>query len=391
MHSSTSNSDSRLPDRIWGPVLVGSVLIALLLVAATELSLASKGYRTQQHDSPRFWGQERARASQFGMHALILVGDSRMQLDVDLGVLRRATGLQPVQLALNGEPTFVPVLEGLANDPTVQGTILVSFLDGADLEANIRDRSANYESEYERLRSQEIPTFRSVEAALDDFVFSSLRSYADGTRPADALRLRVFQPGRLPQFVMTLADRSQLADFTRVPMPKFYYGSALRKLGRDLPMPANATYADLDAALHQAISTIPPVDSSRFLRQLPYVESLVAAIRAHGGRVIFIKMPSSGFIREMERKRYPRELYWNRFVASTTAQTMHFEDDANLKQFVCPDGSHLDFRQRSAFTHALVHALSAAPATIAETAGTPKQQEDVLQRRVGVDSGPGRP
>ena len=367
MRSSISSSDQRLPKRVWRPVLLGAILIAILSIALMENDLARQGYRATLPDSPRLWGRARARASHFGKQALILVGDSRMQLDVDLGVLRRETGLQPVQLALSGESSFVPVLEGLANDPTVQGTLLVSYLEGGPLDAGIRDRSTNYESEYEWSRSQIIPSFRVVEPALDDLVHASLRSYADGARPIDTLRIRVLQQGRMPQFLQTLPDRSQLADFTRVPMPDFYYGRAQRALGRDLPMPAGATYADLDAALHQTIATIAPIDNSAFLRNLAYVESLVASVRAHGGRVVFIKLPTSGFILEIERKRYPRAMFWDRLVASTSAQALHFEDDPILRQFVCPEGSHLDYRQRASFTERLVHALASMPASRASS------------------------
>ena len=37
-----------------------------------------------------------------------------------------------------------------------------------------------------------------------------------------------------------------------------------------------------------------------------------AAIRKHGGEVIFVQTPTAGKLRELEDKAYPREVYWDR-------------------------------------------------------------------------------
>jgi hypothetical protein len=69
-------------------------------------------------------------------------------------------------------------------------------------------------------------------------------------------------------------------------------------------------------------------------------------------------LPSSGLVREMDRRRFPRAQFWDRFVSLIGAPTLHFEDVPAMRQLVCPDGSHLDFRQRAYFTAALVDALA---------------------------------
>ena len=42
--------------------------------------------------------------------------------------VRARTGLAPVQLAIDGS-SFVPVLDGLARDPSIRGTVIVGFID----------------------------------------------------------------------------------------------------------------------------------------------------------------------------------------------------------------------------------------------------------------------
>lgn len=165
----------------------------------------------------------------------------------------------------------------------------------------------------------------------------------------------------MPQFVLTLADRSQLGDFSRLPMPDAYYSRVQRQLGTYLSMPEDTTYGELDEALRRRIAAITPVDNASFLAALPYLESLVVALRSRGSRVVFVDLPTSGLVRDIEQHRYPRALYWDKFAASTSAQVLRSEDDPEMNQFVCPDGSHLDARQRAAFTHAMLQATGLAP------------------------------
>ena len=105
-------------------ILLG-VLIGTLLILATENLIRFKGGAPDVRDTPELWASQRARASSLGEDALILVGSSKIQLDLDLGILAKATGLKPVQLAIDGSP-YLEVLENLANDKSVTGTVLIS-------------------------------------------------------------------------------------------------------------------------------------------------------------------------------------------------------------------------------------------------------------------------
>ena len=107
-----------------------SILILALTVAAFEWELGRLGYVANASESDARWLHERARASQLGPRALILVGASRIQLGLDLEVLRKETGLEPVQLALDGSGG-IPLLAGLARDPSIKGTSLVDYYDNA--------------------------------------------------------------------------------------------------------------------------------------------------------------------------------------------------------------------------------------------------------------------
>jgi hypothetical protein len=357
---SISNSDERMPTRTWRPVLLGAVLIALGWIAVLEVYLTQHGYRATVSDSAHSWAVQRSRASALGEKALVLIGNSRMQLDIHQAALRRLTGKEPVQLAVDSSKSFISPLEGLANDPTIRGTLVIGYVDTAITDAGVWDRASKFEVEFQSSRGWRAVLFHSVEPVLEDAIRSSMASFGDGARPITTIYNRVVSSDSIPQYLLTLPDRSILADYSRVSVQDAYYSRIERDMDGRPQLPDGATYADLDNALQRQVAAIEPVDNTNFLVELVHVESLVRLIQARGGRVIFVVLPSSGMEREIERRRFPRKLFWDKFVESTSAQTIHFEDDATMSQFVCPDGSHLDFRQRESFTVALTRAMEAS-------------------------------
>jgi hypothetical protein len=352
----TSNTAGRLPRLHWAAVLGGGLAILAASIGVMELRLAARGFQPSVIDSPRLWIRERERAAALGSHALILVGSSRVLLDLDLATLRRKTGLEPVQLAVDGT-SFVPVLEGLAEDPRVQGTVLVDLAQNVLTIPAQRDAAYDYEAAYERAqRETGLPTFERVEAYLTDWLHGRLRSYADGTRPLTALRLRILQKDPTPQYLRMLPDREVLADYSQVPLPAFYYNRVIRNLGQPVPLAGRAS-PDIERDFATRIATLPPFDDRLFLQRLPALADMTRTIQSHGGKVIYATFPTSGYIRLIDDRRFPRPLFWDRFTAAVGAPNLNFEDVPALRGLYCPDGSHLDMHSRAGFTAALVQAL----------------------------------
>lgn len=329
----------------------------LAYVAITEAALAKRGFGTTVHDSEVRWLKERERASALGTRALILVGASRIQLDIDLNVLRRNTGLEPVQLAVDGS-SYVPVLQGLARDPFIRGTVVLDLMPGpVSLETNSTGRSGHYQAQYEALAAQKTqwPTYRTSDAWLADRIRSRLISYADGGRPWDALVNRLTNAEVTPQYLSTSPDRSRQADYQRVKMPDFYLDRVLRHLRNpieiDPDQPTDRVAEQLAAYVRQLE---PTAESAQTEKGMTDLQHAVSAIQSRGGRVFIVTLPTSGLIQEADSRRFPRPLYWDRLAATTTANAIHWSDHVALSGFVCPDGSHLDKRDVAAFTSALV-------------------------------------
>lgn len=91
---------------------------------------------------------------------------------------------------------------------------------------------------------------------------------------------------------------------------------------------------------------------------LPQIVADVEAIQKRGGTIIFVRFPSNDWYRELEQARWPRERYWNRLIKETGCLGIHFEDHEELKEFNCPEWSHLTQEDAIEFTrrlYAIIH------------------------------------
>lgn len=332
--------------------------LALLLAAALMLEwrLASLGYAATVDDAESRWREQRLRANALGVRALVLIGASRIQLGVDLDELRRATQREPVQLAVDGS-SFVSTLRGLAEDLAFKGSVLVDYYDRAVALAAVPDEAQRYEQTYEMSRAHW--SGRHWEDLLANRLHERFRFFADGGRPLDALLRRAANPDPERQYLLTHSDRSKIADYQRVRMPHFYHLRVIATLDAELGRPTGLTAdtADIASRLRIAVDAVEPAKNAVFQAETERVRGYVDAIARRGGNVTFVAMPTSGMVREILSRRYPDAEFRDRFAAHVGGRFI----DANRRfapgEFVCPDGSHLDGRDRRRFTRALSDAL----------------------------------
>ena len=145
----------------------------------------------------------------------------------------------------------------------------------------------------------------------------------------------------MPSYLLTKSDRSRLADYTRPDI------SEHRRKREEL------TRTGYNGGQFSF-----PV----FWEGIQKLEDLVTKIQTRGGKVIFVRFPTSGNCWQMDEEYLPKAKYWDVFAAHTRARTIHFKDYPSLSAFECPDCSHLDYRDAILFTKALVAILYAKPA-----------------------------
>jgi hypothetical protein len=335
-------------------MLAAAACILALAITGMEIGLAARGYGPSLAESYELWQTQRRRADRLGKHALILVGNSRMQNDIDLDTLRRDTGLEPVQLSIGGT-SFLPVLQGLADDPDITGTVLVNFEADALAQPANDDIAQDYQTNY---RSHgRTPGFFQAEDWLADQLHFHLRCYADGTRPLTALMRRVLRPDESSQIQSLGPDRQIRVDFSRIrDLTHYALLRAAHELKPPLTYESDASDAQLRTSLQQDIARIETAPATQFDDGVRLTARLAAAITSRGGRVMFVVLPRSGMVADIDEKRYPRGRFWRRFAASVPL-SLHYADVPAFRAFTCPDDSHLDEHEQADFTSALVYDL----------------------------------
>ncbi|MCQ8180793.1 hypothetical protein NP603_06715 [Methylomonas sp. SURF-1] len=354
MPSFISNSSDRLPNPAVKRAFGFGLLVAVLLLAVVELRLRQIGFRPTVQDSKELWAAQRGKAALLGKQALILVGDSRMQLGMDLDVLAVETGLTPVQLAIDGSE-FLPVLADMAQDPAITGKLLVSGDVWKLAASRPRDRAEEWVEFYHRKYKDLVSA--KLETLLKSQVQQQLALYGGGI-PPQVLFERLTSPGMIrPFYLTTYANRERDADYELVQQPAFYINRVLRSLGQPVDMAGIDTREKFEHAVGQKLRQSAPSQFSA--DQFAYTHGLSRQIQNKGGQLAFINFPSTALVRTIEEYRYPRASGWDVFSANSPALAVNCWDYPEFA-FELPDGAHLDRRDKAEFTRRLVARLKAS-------------------------------
>jgi len=288
-----------------------------------------EGFSPQLNNDADLWILVRDRVSRAGPRAVILVGSSRIQIGIDPDSFARATGWdRPLQLAIPRGPARV-VLRDLSLDPDVSGRVIcdvnpVLFFDATH-------QMDFVPAHYIRRRSEFTPA-DVIEAHLRTFTQRTLVSSLPALFPRQLLRSLRTRSWPRPSHVVFDIERFGRADFER------FEGLAIQ-------MQLN------EASWTQWRGR--PADPAALSAMIEQVDGMIRSIRARGGDVVFVRMPTDGAVRRREQRLFPRSEFWDVFAAKTDAVTIHFEDHPALSRFHPPDGSHLDQRDLPAFSTAL--------------------------------------
>lgn len=326
MPSSTSSSDPRADSR-WRASFALAAVIVIACVGSWEIYCRAHGFVPSVSDDPELWALMRHRANTLGEDAVVLVGSSRMQMDIQRDAFADATGWQPaVQLAVVRGPS-VPVLEHLAADPGFRGKVIC--------EVN------------PVLFFTDTP---NIDHMLDPY-FAAFREFSFGKQVEQRLSMwfqRHFVT-RLPD--LAFGELREAWKYGRLPLPsynavisedRFRHGNYSKFLNLKRVNQQNARALDATAP-----NTLSP---SRFAQRLRRIHASVEAIRARGGDVIFVHLPSAHHVIDFERRHWKRSEYWDKLALATNATSIHYEDFPELAGFVPPDGDHLGRAAANAFS-----------------------------------------
>lgn len=321
----STNVADRAPEGPWLRTWALTLLLTALTLAGLELTLRRDGLLPSVRDEAALWAAVRARASGAERDTVVLLGSSRFQLGVDPAILNGALHTKQVlQLSIDGTSP-VPVLATLADDPSFRGVALVEVTPGGVF----GDEPAREAAAHEWIRFYQTRTWLSdIEAELRVPLQARSVLLAPGLKSYVAER--VLGRAAVPPYVQMRGDRCQVADYSRAPSVK---RTGAKTLGARMLGPE---------ALRARLETL-----GRAARK----------IEARGGRVVFVRMLATGELAALEETAFPRSQTWELLLQQPGVRGLHVDDVPELRDFDCPDGSHLDYRDVPRFTRALAAAL----------------------------------
>jgi hypothetical protein len=327
-----------VPAQPWGRILLGTVLLLALLVAGWEEYWRAYGVSPGNTNTYGLWAIQRRRIDAGEGNATVLAGASRLYFDVQLPVWERLDGRRPIQLSFEGTSPLTTV-EDLAADANFTGRLVIGvepdlFFSGYQYRAGAI-RYARKESPSQRVGQW--LSMRLIEPyfAFDDPDYSLESVLARQPWPQ---RAGLQSHTRVRKLAETEADRNTHLWSKLETDPQ--YRQMARGIWRqefapspDDPSPAEALKIEKE--------------------QIERMAKAVAQLRAHGVKVLFVRMPSDGEYLAFENREFPRARTWDALLGSTHAPGIHFEDYPQLQGYYLPEWSHIAGSQAERFTAAL--------------------------------------
>jgi len=338
-----------IPPAPWRGIAGAVTIIVIAATAAWELYCRSLGYGPTLNDNEDLWTLRRRLVKP---ESLVIIGDSRAWFDVDLDEFQKGLEKRPIQLAMAGSTVF-PALADLANDKNFHGTVICSvvpFLFFAPPGSPPMERAekgvkrfhsqtpAQRASEYLAMPLEERVAFLKP----DDLTLEALLNQLPIPNRPGAL-----VPPRFPPYFQTEDRERRARMWDKCAEP----GSELAKRIQQIwiPLftpPAPPTYIPKDVFLAQVKEGI----EKRFAD----VTAAVEKIRSRGGRIVFVRFPNSGGLKELEDRITPREKTWDPLLQMSGAPGIYYSDFPDLSGFNCPEWSHLSADDSVEFSKRLV-------------------------------------
>ncbi|MBC8283357.1 MAG: hypothetical protein H8E32_06045 [Nitrospinae bacterium] len=342
-----------IPKHHWLRLAAITCILVSLLTLGWEIHVRSIGYEPGLNDTEDLWASRRALVNK-EPNRTVLIGSSRMLFDFDMDVYEKEFGNRPLQLATVGTNPG-PYLEDLANHPDYSGTVIVGVVPGLFFAPGGPPMKSplNHLKRFREWSPTQKFSFQVSKIIEKWFAFLN-----DSDLTLNQLMLDLKLPNRekvkakpeLPPYFHEVDDERQ-GGMTEFAAKNTFLQKRIQQIWIPLftppPPPKGKSLNEAKADFGKAVEMI-----------LEKTKIHVEKIQKKGGKVIFLRLPSTGKLREMENTFTPRQKFWDRILKTTGAPGIHFEDYEELKGFNCPEWSHLNRKDATEFTKRLLPILA---------------------------------
>ena len=344
-----------IPPAPWRGITVVITIVVVAATVAWELHARALGYAPTLNDNEDLWVKARRKVQP---ESIVIIGDSRAWFDCDLDEFQKALGKRPIQLAAPGSTTF-PVLDNLAKDENFHGTIICSFVPMLFFAPPGSPPMERAEKNVKRFYNQ------TLSQRAGEYLGMWLEEHVAFLKPDDLSlegilnqlpipnREGAHVPPTFPPYFQTEDRERRARMWEKCAEP----GSELAKRIQQiwLPLftpPPPPSYIPPDIFMAKMKEGI----EKRFADTIAAVDK----IRARGGKIVFVRFPHTGGLKELENKIMPRERSWDPLLQMTHAPGIYYSDYPELSGFDCPEWSHLTAGDSVEFSKRLVPHLRQA-------------------------------
>ena len=344
-----------IPPAPWRGITVVITIFVIAATVAWELYARALGYAPTLNDNEDLWTLRRRAVEP---ESLVIIGDSRAWFDVDLDEIQKGLGKRPIQLAMAGS-TVWPALKDLADDENFHGTIICSFVPMLFFAPPGTPPMERAEKGVKRFHNQ-TPAQR-----VSEYLAMPLEEHVAFLKPDDlsleALlnhlpipnRPGALVPRRFPPYFQTEDRERRARMWEKCAEPGSKLAQEIQQIWIPLfTPPPPPTYIPKDVFMAKM--------KEGFGKRFAEVNAAVEKIRGRGGKIVFVRFPHTGGLKELEEKIMPRQKSWDPLLQMTHAPGIYYSDFPELAGFNCPEWSHLSAADSVEFTKRLIPYLRPA-------------------------------
>jgi hypothetical protein len=330
---------------------VFTLLAVTAFIVGWEFYWRSRGFVPTYNDDKILWASKRKEIYKPADQATVFIGPSRIKFDLDIPTWEGLTGEKAIQLAIVGTSCRL-ILNDLANDKKFKGKLIIdatefTFFSGGAQRDKSATQTLNYyykETPSQKISSEINYALESKLVFLEESKFG-LNSLLNGLNIPD--HRGVIGPPAFPkEFSVSSIDRQ--SSFT----PMFLSNPYLINIQINNWIKRNNWIKKCltDKSVHG-------LKGDSLMIQMEEIKIAIDKIRSRGGRVLFVRPPSSGGYKQAEEIVYSRQEYWDKLLMYTNTPGIYYADYPETANLICPEWSHLKPADAIIYTKNLVRTL----------------------------------
>ena len=325
--------------------------LAIILLLAWEIYLRNTMESvTLLDDSKALWAVQRDKVPDLSEQDVILTGSSRVLFNVQLDVWEEKTGRRPLQLATVGSSPL-PIFHDLVQNTDFKGTILVGVSPGLFFSTTYplaqpwEWPQSKIDHYYSRTYADRSNHWLSIPLQKSFYFISAEEDESDANVDLKSILGRTRWGSRAP--------------YSYPGVPQFGEIQVDRSLRMTERTATDTAFARQVKNFWQAIMSNPDMPPPDIKGTTEFFLKDAKAFMDRGGKIIFLRSPSTGMVKEVETMGLPRATAWDSLLIKAQAPGYHYEDYESLSGFDCPEWSHLSGPDADKFTAALVDIMIA--------------------------------